>query len=139
MLEANATRLTWGLKLLPGKYWRFKIYFKANAGVWVKAVELPSLNALYSRFAKEINETKVFKPPGEPVELTWLLENPNPSGVTIRFFVVKYEALTKPYELFGRVCQGLGVASLTASAATAARRKLKTRPKGPAANLKNPA
>lgn len=130
LLEANATRLTWGLKLLPGKHWRFKIYFKANAAVWVKAVELPSFNALYSRFAKEVNETKVFKPPGEPVELTWLLENPNPKAVTIRFFVVKYEALIKPYELFGRICQGLGVAFLAASAAAAAWRKLKPRPKG---------
>jgi len=127
LLEANATRLTWGLRLLPGKYWRFKIYFKANAGVWVKAVDLSSLNALYSRFAKEMNETKVFEPPGEPTELTWLVENPNPNVVTIQFFAVKYEALIKPYELPGRVCQGLGAAFLTASAATAAWRKLKPR------------
>ncbi|MBS7658573.1 MAG: hypothetical protein QW476_01375 [Candidatus Bathyarchaeia archaeon] len=110
IIEGKAVRLTWGLKLTPELYYRFKINLEANSTVWVKAIDYPSTKILYAKQTQKLrNEEKIMKVSKGFTELTWLIENKNLNPVTIYQFTVEYENFIKPYETLGKLFITLGL------------------------------
>ncbi len=102
IIEGKAIRLTWGLKLTPKTYYRFKINLEANSTVWVKAIDYSSTKIFYAKQAQKLNEEKTIKATKNFTELTWLIENQNLNPATIHQFTIEYKAFIKPYEFLGK-------------------------------------
>ncbi|MBS7655208.1 hypothetical protein KEJ50_01680 [Candidatus Bathyarchaeota archaeon] len=113
IIEAEASRLTWGLKLAPENYYRFKINFKANSSACIKAIDYSSTKILYAKQAQELNEEKIIKA-SKSFELTWLIENKNPNPIIVYQFTVECKAFIKPYMVLGEIFMVCGVAFLIA-------------------------
>lgn len=114
IIEAEASRLTWGLKLASENYYRFKINFKANSSAWVKAIDYSSTKILYAKQAQELNEEKIIKA-SESFELTWLIENKNLNPIIVYQFTVECKAFVKPYAVLGEIFMVCGIAFLASS------------------------
>ena len=114
IIEGKTLRLTWGLKLTPEVYYRFKINLEANSTVWIKAIDYSSTKIFYVKQAQKLkNEEKTIKALKNFIELTWLIENKNLNPVFIYQFTVEYTAFIKPYEALGKTIIVFGVIFLS--------------------------
>jgi hypothetical protein len=113
VIEGKTIRLTWGLKLTPETYYRFKINLEANSTVWIKAIDYSSTKIFYAKQAQKLNGEKTIKASKSFIELTWLIENQNLNAVTIHQFTVEYKTFIKPYEFLGKTFIIFGIAFLT--------------------------
>jgi hypothetical protein len=114
IIEAEASRLTWGLKLSPEKYYRFKVNFKANSSACIKAIDYSSTKIIYAKQAQELNEEKIIKA-SKSFELTWLIENKNPNPIIVYQFTIECEAFVKPYKVLGEIFMVCSIAFLATS------------------------
>jgi hypothetical protein len=113
IIEGKTLRLTWGLKLTPEVYYRFKINLEANSTVWIKAIDYSSTKIFYVKQAQKLkNEEKTIKALKNFIELTWLIENKNLNSVLIYQFTIEYKAFIKPYEALGKAIIIFGMAFL---------------------------
>lgn len=112
VINPNAKRVTWGVKVLPSdipNFWRINIDLKANGSIGVKSFWSDPSDIMIEFFGKEFNETTDIMVDGNKTEWTFYIDNPNPNFVEVERLIVTYSAFNNPLENFGRSLFNLGI------------------------------